>query len=567
MIINHNLSAMNANRMVTVNSNNASKAMAKLSSGLRINSAADDAAGLAISEKMKGQISGLNTASSNAQNGISMVQTADGALTETTSVLQRMRELAVQSATDTNTTSDRAAIQTETDQLAKQITNISNTTEFNTQNLLAGGLADTLQIGANAGQNMKISVSAMDATSLGVAGQTITQGATTAVGGVSTVTSVGSGLSAQTYKLATTATAATTAAAATAAAGTTGGASTTGVIGGAYTGAANAQLQIRVDAVDGAFAPTSVSTSFDGGKTFSASTAYSAAMNIGNGLTFTKDAGNYAAGNIESTTLNAASYSMQLQTAGGVNVGGAVTVNNAQTSAVIGDSTVGATMTVGFTAGGISTAAAGNFQAISATASTSAVISNGVVTSQANTVAGIDVSSQGAANAAITSIDKATATVSAQRAVLGAYQNRLSSTINNLGTTSQNLSSAQSSIADVDMAATMAEYSKDNIESQAAQALIAQANANTAIKAIDTATAKVSTERAKLGADQNRLESTINNLGTTSQNLSTAQSSIADVDMAATMAEYSKDNVESQAAQAMIAQANQQPQQVLSLLK
>jgi flagellin len=136
MIINHNMMAMNANRMANVNQTNASKAMAKLSSGLRINSAADDAAGLAISEKMKGQINGLNQASSNAQDGVSLVQTADGALNETTSVLQRMRELAVQEANDTNTTADRQAIQTETTQLIGQIDNIANTTQFNTKNLL-----------------------------------------------------------------------------------------------------------------------------------------------------------------------------------------------------------------------------------------------------------------------------------------------------------------------------------------------------------------------------------------------------------------------------------------------
>ena len=140
MIINHNLNAMNANRMVTVNQKNASTAMEKLSSGLRINSAADDASGLAISEKMKGQISGLNTASSNAQNGVSLTQTADGALSETTSVLQRMRELAVQSANDTNTTADRTAIQTETTALTAQIDNIAKTTQFNTKNLLDGSL-------------------------------------------------------------------------------------------------------------------------------------------------------------------------------------------------------------------------------------------------------------------------------------------------------------------------------------------------------------------------------------------------------------------------------------------
>jgi flagellin len=140
MIINHNLAAMNASRNMNINSSNASKSMQKLSSGLRINSASDDAAGLAISEKMRGQIRGLDQASSNAQDSISMVQTAEGALNETTSILQRMRELAVQSGNDTSTDSDRKAMQDETAQLKSEIDRISSTTEFNTKKLLNGSL-------------------------------------------------------------------------------------------------------------------------------------------------------------------------------------------------------------------------------------------------------------------------------------------------------------------------------------------------------------------------------------------------------------------------------------------
>jgi flagellin len=174
MIINHNLAANNAIRNANVNQSAASKSMQKLSSGLRINSASDDAAGLAISEKMKGQIRGLDQASSNAQDGISMIQTAEGALSETQSILQRMRELAVQSSTDTNTADDRSKIQSETDQLAKEITRISTDTEFNTQKLINGGISDTgiksatFHVGANAGQGITLSIGAMDAKSLGV---------------------------------------------------------------------------------------------------------------------------------------------------------------------------------------------------------------------------------------------------------------------------------------------------------------------------------------------------------------------------------------------------------------
>ncbi|WP_214736886.1 flagellin [Exiguobacterium sp. s162] len=144
MIINNNLNAMNAHRNMTFNTSNAGKAMEKLSSGLRINRAGDDAAGLAISEKMRGQIRGLDQATRNSQDGISMIQTAEGALNETHSILQRMRELAVQGANDTNVTQDRDAIQEELTALKSEIDRIGNTTEFNKQKLLNGGLGGTV---------------------------------------------------------------------------------------------------------------------------------------------------------------------------------------------------------------------------------------------------------------------------------------------------------------------------------------------------------------------------------------------------------------------------------------
>ncbi|HOL85558.1 MAG TPA: flagellin, partial [Thermoclostridium caenicola] len=138
MIINHNISALNTYRQLTLNNTNGSKSLEKLSSGYRINRAGDDAAGLAISEKMRGQIRGLDMASRNAQDSISLIQTAEGALNETHSILQRMRELAVQSANDTNTTDDRNEIQKEINQLVSEIDRISTTTEFNTKKLLNG---------------------------------------------------------------------------------------------------------------------------------------------------------------------------------------------------------------------------------------------------------------------------------------------------------------------------------------------------------------------------------------------------------------------------------------------
>ncbi len=191
MIINHNLSAVNAHRMLSGNTSAAGKNMEKLSSGLRINRAGDDAAGLAISEKMRGQIRGLDQASRNSQDGISMIQTAEGALNETHSILQRMRELAVQSASDTNTTDDRAEIQLEIDDLIEEIDRIATTTQFNGQNLLneAGGTsgAFALQIGANINQAITITFADMQSSALSVASIDLSLNAASSSAAISTI--------------------------------------------------------------------------------------------------------------------------------------------------------------------------------------------------------------------------------------------------------------------------------------------------------------------------------------------------------------------------------------------
>jgi len=168
MIINHNVTALNTHNKLSAASAAQSKSMEKLASGLRINKAGDDAAGLAISEKMRGQVRGLDQASRNAQDGISLIQTAEGALNETHDILQRMRELATQSANDTNTLTDRQELQKEFTQLAKETTRIAKTTEFNTQKLLDGSDADgkVFQIGANESQNLTLVIGNMDATAL-----------------------------------------------------------------------------------------------------------------------------------------------------------------------------------------------------------------------------------------------------------------------------------------------------------------------------------------------------------------------------------------------------------------
>ena len=169
MVVQHNMAASNANRQLGISTNTLSKSTEKLSSGYRINRAADDAAGLSISEKMRSQIRGLNKASSNAQDGISAIQTAEGALNEAHSILQRMNELATQSANDTNTTADRTAVQSEVNALTNELSRIASTSQFNTQNLLDGTFTGkNLQVGALEKQKITISIGNMNAKALGV---------------------------------------------------------------------------------------------------------------------------------------------------------------------------------------------------------------------------------------------------------------------------------------------------------------------------------------------------------------------------------------------------------------
>lgn len=169
MIVQHNMAAANTNRQLGMTRSNLMKSTEKLSSGYRINRAGDDAAGLTISEKMRGQIRGLEQASTNAQDSISLIQTAEGALNETHAILQRMRELTVQASNDTNVSADRTAIQEEVKALQSEITRISSQTEFNTQKLLNGSFkSKNFQIGANSGQSISLTISTMSAKKLGV---------------------------------------------------------------------------------------------------------------------------------------------------------------------------------------------------------------------------------------------------------------------------------------------------------------------------------------------------------------------------------------------------------------
>jgi flagellin len=476
MIINHNLMSMNALSALNSNNSKLQSALQHLSSGKRINSAADDAAGLAISEKMKGQINGLDQASRNAQDGISMIQTGEGALNETHSILQRMRDLATQSANDTNTTSDRQNIQQEVDQLAQEMTRISNTTQFNGQTLLNGGLqssalgADTFQIGANSGQTIQLSIGAMDAKSLGVArdvkGASLTGSATNVMSATLSPVTGAAVVPGASLGLTATATAAV-AADATTKLGTVGntsqynGYAVTVATGGAVGSNSfaidntNKTITINLDTATTtqALANTAIQ-SFQGGSAFQ----FSAVPVAGTG----------------SLTGGLGSDEVKLSLNSGANTETTIVKNNAS-SATFSDPTKFAGVTLNFS-GTLSASTAATVKISTATA-TAATFASGQKTGDGVAAGGIDVSSSStAASNAITTIDTAIQTVSAERSALGAYQNRLDHTINNLDTSSQNLTSASSRITDVDMAAQMAEFTKDNVLQQAAVSMLAQAN-------------------------------------------------------------------------------------------
>ncbi|MCE5286508.1 MAG: flagellin [Pelosinus sp.] len=479
MIINHNISAMNTLNALGKNNKATNSSLQKLSTGQRINGASDDAAGLAISEKMRGQISGLKQAGANAQDGISMLQTAEGGLDQTHSILQRMRELAVQSANDTNTADDRGKIQGEVDQLAKEISRISNTTEFNTQNLLAGGLSDTFHIGANANQNMDVSVSAMDAQSLGVASNIITAATVKAGTTGLNISNVSRSFDDKTsYQIKITShTAATFSRTTTQTYKTSGSAATLSITAASgFTGTADANYLVKVASVNsGATAVNSVAYSTDNGTSWTTVNGdFTAGVNI-DGMTMKFAAATVAAGDTFSFGMKTAQTTLQL-TSGGKNVGSSVTVHKGDTAATVGDSNLDKTVNLSFDYSKLGASAATASFIAKSVISTAAVLNNRDVAANANVVAGINVSTQDNANKAITAIDKAINAVSKQRSSLGAYQNRLTNTIDNLNTSNENITSSESRIRDVDMSSEMMTYQKNNILSQAANAMLAKAN-------------------------------------------------------------------------------------------
>ena len=377
MIINHNMNALNAHRNMGINNTAAGKSMEKLSSGLRINRAGDDAAGLAISEKMRGQIRGLTQASRNSADGISMIQTAEGALNETTNILQRMRELAVQASNDTNTSSDRNEIQKEINALTEEVDRIANNTEFNTQKLLNGSKSG--EVGDLVREKVDEKKGVFEVTFA----QDIDNGDKINIDGK--------------------------------------------------------QITIK----DKTKVADELAKALDGKYEVNYDTNTKK-------LTLTQEKG-----------LDKEEMKVKLngdETKVGVNV-----------------------KTKGVTARAEELSEGKVSVQVGANANQAMSIEIGDMRAQALKIVndkgrGLSVETAQSANEAITAFDTALNAVSSQRANLGAVQNRLEYTISNLDNTAENLTSAESTLRDVDMAKEMMEYSKNNILNQAAQAMISQAN-------------------------------------------------------------------------------------------
>ena len=379
MIINHNMNALNAHRNMGVNNTAAGKSMEKLSSGLRINRAGDDAAGLAISEKMRGQIRGLTQASRNSADGISMIQTAEGALNETTNILQRMRELAVQASNDTNTTNDRNEIQKEIDALTQEVDRIANNTEFNTQKLLNGNKS-------------------------GVGGDTVNK---------------------------------------------------------------------EVEESKGKFKIELKTALVQGDKITIDGKTYEVSQQDGANPDTLKTSLNREFSQYEFTFDNNNKTIKMQQRVGEDKEKINIELNGKPIKSTVEK--------VGVTARDEEISEGKAKVQVGANSNQSMSIEIGDMRAKALNIVderGISLSVLSAENAnkAITAFDAALNEVSSQRANLGAVQNRLEYTISNLDNTAENLTSAESTLRDVDMAKEMMEYSKNNILNQAAQAMISQAN-------------------------------------------------------------------------------------------
>jgi flagellin len=485
-VINTNIASLTAQRNLATSQRDAATAMQRLSSGLRINSAKDDAAGLAIANRLTSQINGINQAIRNSNDGLSVAQVAEGALAETTNILQRMRELAVQSANASNSSADRTALQTEVTQLISEIDRIATNTSFGQTKLLNGNFTNqTFQVGANVGETIDVSLSSAKADALGTVYDVSFGGSLTINRVDTTGNDTVNGVAAQTLTLGVDGTSTTVSVAAAASAksiaadissqvaGLSATASTVATVEFNQAGAGGAADIVNVNGValtvdlsgaSVALKATALATAIAGETSLSGLTV----SDDGAGkLTITDADGDditFGAG----ATFNANSdFDVE------VVVNGAESADDNNINAAGDD--VAVTGDIDFTTGSNVTVTLGSDDTTGNVVSSASA--TGTNTASTNRVDDISIATVTGANTALGIIDSALTTIDSQRATLGAIQSRFDSVISNLSNVSENSSAARSRIMDADFAAETAALAKNQILQQAGISVLAQANA------------------------------------------------------------------------------------------
>jgi flagellin len=601
-VINTNVASLNAQRNLTTSQGQLATALQRLSSGLRINSAKDDAAGLAISERFTTQIRGLNQAVRNANDGISLSQTAEGALAETGNALQRIRELAIQSANSTNSASDRAALNAESAQLLSEVQRIAQSTQFNGQNILDGSFASAqFQVGANANQTISFGIAGATTNLLGAYQATSTAVSSSAFDGAGfTINGVEVGVSAATSAAGVTAESATAKATAinskTALTGVSATASNTvagagpvarsglasgalainGISVGAVASDTNAVTQGRnaataINAVTNQTGVSAVADASTGALTLSSADGRNIALTSSAATAAGAQAIQNATGLDVSAGANAAGHEVNTLTFGAGNLDtGTPALATGDTFTIEGrvyELTTGGAVTTGNVA--VTVAAASTPTASIAALSTAinAEYTAGrtsVVASGANATTLIltsDKFGSGVINYAETSAGTASAAVTtAGTAPIDGNGNTTRGTLT--------LSSASSfTLGGADLAFGGLASASPSLTRLDSVNISTVAGANAALSVLDGALSQVSSIRADLGAVQNRFSSTVSNLQATSENLSAARSRILDADFAQETAALTRAQILQQAGTAILSQANSIPQNVLSLLR
>jgi flagellin len=504
--INTNINSLTAQRNLTTSQASLSTSIQRLSSGLRINSAKDDAAGLSISERFTSQIRGLSQAARNANDGISLSQTAEGALGASSTILQRIRELSVQSANATNSASDRAALNQEVGQLASELNRIAKTTQFNGQNILDGSFTSAnFQVGANANQTITATTANFTTSTYGnyrlgsLAATTTSTAGDLNIGSTATTT--------QSASVAATAAGATLAATK----GSTGSSiagETLTINGTSVTinaGDSAKTAAASINAKSGSTgASASARTEIDL-KSFVASTSYSVDVvsdnatavtvsfasgtaNDANGLASAINAFNDKSSQTGVTAkLNSTSDGITLTNASGESIllenksAAAATLDVGAQTGIVGDTGTISAASIAYVTGSLTVDSEKSFGVISTVAGTNAAktgffLTAGSNASQLQSVDTLDVSTVDAATRSLSTVDAAIASVSSQRAKFGALQSRFETTISSLNTTSENLSASRSRVQDADFAVETANLSRSQILQQAGTAMVAQAN-------------------------------------------------------------------------------------------